>query len=489
MKRRHINMSDPYKFEEVNENDGEYRFTPPSRSAYSDAGYIPAADAGAVPRSYHVAAPDTEKKKSRKGGRIAGMIAACLACAILGGTLGGWAVPKLAGRQVDAATAVETPVPRITPALATSGGAADVSATAAAAGKEMTPTEIYYNLAVNQTVAITTEITYTTIWGYTTSGAVKGSGFILTEDGYIMTNQHVIEDAVRGGYDIEVLMYDGTEYIARVVGYAEENDVAVIKIDATGLSPVTLGDSDSMKVGEPVYTVGNPTGELEFSMTDGMISATDRELAVRDGNRYRILNLFQTTAAINGGNSGGPIYNSRGEVIGIATAGGDSSQVEALFFGIPINDAAGIANDLISDGYVRGKAYMGILRPSTLEASKAQYYGIVPGVYFEGIEEGSAAEKAGLKVGDIIVAIGNYEIADTQDLTNALSKFHAGDSSTVRVYRNSAYEELAITFDEVTPDSGTQTNENTSGGGQQQGGFGNFYDYFYDFFNGNPFGR
>ena len=476
-------MSEPYKFEAVNEN-----------SAYSDAGYVPAADAGAVPRSYHVAAPDTAKKtKSRKGGKIAGIIAACLACAILGGAMGGWAVPKLTGGQVDAAEAVETPVPRATAPLTTGGGAADVSATATAAtpGKEMTPTEIYYNLAINQTVAITTEITYTNVWGYTTSAAVKGSGFILTEDGYIMTNHHVVEDAVRGGYDIEVLMYDGSEYSAKVVGYAEENDVAVIKIDASGLSPVTLGDSDSMKVGEAVYAVGNPTGELEFSMTDGMISATDRELAVQDGNSYRILNLFQTTAAINGGNSGGPIYNSRGEVIGIATAGGDSSQVEALFFAIPINDAAGIANDLISDGYVRGKAYMGILRPSTLEASKAQYYGIVPGVYFEGIEEGSAAEKAGLKVGDIITGIDDHEIATTQDLTNTLNQYHAGDTATLKVYRNSAYEELTITFDEVTPDSGTsQTSGNTSGGGQQQqGGFGNFYDYFYDFFNGNPFGR
>ena len=491
--------------------EGEYRFVPGRKDAWADAGYVPVSDAGAMPKSYHCTAEPEKKerteKKHGKAGKAAGMIAACLVCAMLGGIAGGIVAPRFSSRGEAAAEepavtetvnrggAVSAVAPVSTPQVmtATSGSAA--------VGKAMSATDIYYNLAVNQTVAITTEITYTNIWGYTTSGAVKGSGFILSEDGYIMTNYHVIEEAVKGGYDIEVLMYDGTEYIAEVVGYAEENDVAVIKIDATGLTPVTFGDSDAMQVGETVYVVGNPTGELEYSMTDGMISATDREVAVRDGSSYRILNLFQTTAAINGGNSGGPVYNSRGEVIGIATAGGDSSVVEALFFAIPINDAASIANDLMKDGYVRGKAFMGIVKPSTLNATSAQYYGIVPGVYFEGVLEGSAAEKAGMQMGDILVGIDDREILTTQDMTDVLNDYHAGDTATIRVYRNSEYVDLTITFDEATPENtkvpaektnsngGQRQNGNGSGSGNGSNGGNSYYDYFYDFFNGNPFGR
>ena len=494
--------------------EGEYRFIPERKSGYSDAGYTPAADAGAMPKSYHcAAAPERGTKKSRRGARAAGLVAACLVSAILGGIGGGALAPKLLRGQEDTAmTETVLSESAAEPALETAGrnvlsvsapaATPQVTTTAVTPGTELTATQIYYDLAVHQAVGITTEITYTNVWGYSSSGAVKGSGFILSEDGYIMTNYHVIEDAVKGGYDIQVLDHDGKKYIAEVVGYAEDNDVAVLKIDATGLSPVVLGDSNNVRVGERVYAVGNPLGELEYSISDGIVSALDRDMKNTEKGRSTTINMFQITAAINSGNSGGPIYNSRGEVIGIATAKYASSGVEGLGFAIPISDAVAIANDLITDGYVRGKARIGILNASTLSASSAQYYGIVPGVYFEGIDPGSAAEKAGLQVGDIIVGLGDKEITDFSSLTTALKSFHAGDTTTLKVYRNSSYVTLTITLDEAKPDTGATQKQNSQDGQQEEQQDGQNardgsrqqlpvdpYDYFYDFFSGNPFGR
>lgn len=487
----------------------ENRESASAAPAWSDAGYIPSADAAAMPKCYRTAPPSEKKARKRGGGRAVGVIAACLVCALLGGVAGGVLAPKLIA-EPDPPAAAETVKATASSSAAaaatgTSGASAAVtpaiSSTAAPSGETLSATDIYYNMAVNQVVAITTEITYTNYWGYTTSGAVKGSGFIISEDGYIMTNYHVIEDAVAGGYDIEVLMYDGTKYTAAVVGYAADNDVAVLKIEASGLSPVTIGNSDSMLVGEAVYAVGNPLGELEFTMTDGMVSATDREITSTENGRTTTINMFQFSAAINSGNSGGPVYNSRGEVVGIATAKYSSTGVEGLGFAIPINDAISIATELITTGHVSGAVYLGILKPSTLDASSAQYYGIVPGVYFQGIEPGSAAEKAGLKVGDIIVGLGGKEIADLEDLTSAKRGFKVGDTTTLRVYRAGEYMDLSITFAQEmddaaatsrqqAPAAGSQSGGSQSGGDSPNGGSGYdpFYDYFYDFFGGNPFG-
>ena len=473
--------------------------TPPP--SWSDAGYIPAQDASAMPRNYthyYNTPPKKEKpeKKSHRGAKITGVIAACLACAVLGGAVGGYAVPKLAQRFSPETEAVETarvaegtiinvasPAASATPQISTSlvNGSGELSAT-----------DIYYNIAVNQTVAITTEITYTNVWGYTIPGAVKGSGFILSSDGYIMTNYHVIEDAVNGGYDIKVLLYDGTEYVATVVGYVAENDVAVLKINATGLSAVTIGDSDALRVGEAVYAVGNPLGELEFSMTSGRVSATDRDITTGDSGRRKTISMFQIDAPINSGNSGGPVFNSRGEVVGIATAKYSSTGVEGLGFAIPINDAVALAQDLINDGYVRGRAYIGV-NVDNVTAAAAQYYGLVEGCIVTNVIENSAAQKAGLKVSDIIVSLGDHEVKTYNDLSSAKKDYHAGDTAEVRVYRSGEYVTLHITFDEEVPASTSATEENKDNQQQQQqqqsGASGTDpYEDFYSFFGGNPFG-
>jgi len=497
----------------------EQTYERPERSAYSDAGYIPTADTGAVPKSYHCAA-STEKrtkkeKRPRRGMRPAAVVALCLICAILGGLAGGMA-PQWLNRDTAAATETAEPS-RALPAADSTTDAADtakgtdsaelstsgtlsrtVTTTAVSAADEMSATDIYYQLALNQVVGVTTEITYTNVFGYTSKGAVSGSGFIISEDGYILTNHHVIKDAVTGGYDVQVLTSDGQTYIATVVGYEEDNDVAVLKVDATGLNAATIGDSDDMLVGEKVYAVGNPLGELEYTMTDGIVSAKDREITSTDSQTKQTttINMFQISAAINSGNSGGPVYNGRGEVIGISTAKYSETGVEGLGFAIPINDAVRIASDLISDGYVRGKAYMGI-KVGTVTASAAQYYGLVQGAIVASVEEDSCAAKAGLQESDIIVAIDGKEVTTGNELITLKKNYSAGDSAVLKVYRESSYIELTIVFDEATPErmaaeqteDSQQTETNQPGSGNEWSYSDDTYDFFREFFGGLPFGR
>ena len=466
---------------------GEYHFTrgETTRVSYSDAGYVPSSEASEIPPRYHYAeapAPREKKpkeKKQRRSPGLMGFIAACLICAILGGAAGGTGVWLLQSREAAAVsdtagtnekngtvwtpetneTEKDTPVKQ-TPSIMTN--------TTAPNGKTLTGTEVY-DLATTQVVAITTEITYTNYFGFTSSAAVSGSGFIISSDGYILTNNHVIEDAVKGGYEITVLLYDGSEYTATVIGYdGDYSDVAVLKIDAEGLNPVAVGDSDNIQVGETVYAVGNPLGELQFSMSTGSVSALDREITSSDGSTIR---MFQIDAAVNSGNSGGPTYNSRGEVIGIVTAKYKDSGVEGLGFAIPINDAMSIAEDLITNGYVSGKAYIGILNPQDINATYAQYYNMVPGVYVYGVQSGSAAEKAGLQPGDIVVALGDEEIDSTSALNAAKREYKAGDTTVIRVYRSGDYLDLTITFDEETP-NGTVAQPQQNGAGGYGYGFG-----------------
>ena len=492
--------------------DDEYR-QKEVRSAYSDAGYVAAADAAAVPKSYYCTTPsDKKEKKSKKehrGMSTAGIIALCLVCAILGGLVCS-VLPGLfnnkdtkdsrqastADISADAAntensedgTVISKAVPITRP----------VSTVEVAEGDELSPTDIYYDLALKQVVGVTTEITYTNYFGFTSSGAVSGSGFIISQDGYILTNHHVIADAVKGGYDVKILTYDGKEYIASVVGYEEDNDVAVLKIDATGLTAATIGDSDTMMVGQSVYAVGNPLGELEYTMTDGMVSALDREISSQDATtgQTKTINMFQISAAINSGNSGGPVYNTRGEVIGIATAKYSDTGIEGLGFAIPINDAIKIARDLITDGYVRGKAHMGV-NLGTVTASAAQYYGLVEGAIVASVSEGSCAEKAGLQESDIIVACDDKPITSRNDMVAAKKDYRAGDSAVLKVYRGGEYLELTIVFDEETPavlESETSEQTDDTQNGQTEGypygsggGIDAFDDFFNDFFGGYPF--
>lgn len=302
-----------------------------------------------------------------------------------------------------------------------------------------------YKIAEKQVVGVSTTYTTKNIFGQESTSAVSGTGFVISEDGYILTNYHVIEYSVTYGYELKVTFKSGESYTAEIIGHYEANDVAVIKIDAEGLSPVTFGNSDKMQVGEKVYCVGNPLGELDFSMTSGYLSALDRLIAT---DNYTTINMFQMDAAVNSGNSGGPVYNDRGEVIGIVTAKYSESGVEGLGFAIPINDAVNIAKDLIEYGYLTGQAFLGV-NVKDVESYVTNYYDIPKGAYIESITAGSCAEKAGIQAQDIIIGIDDYEISSVEQLKRTLRKYSAGDTATVKVYRSGAGTmDIKVTFDE-----------------------------------------
>lgn len=422
------------------------------------------------------------KKKKRGAGRI---IALVLACAIVGGAagVGGAAFyNKLTEGKKTTTIIQEVERPQVQTVINTNEG------------QPMT-TEQLYAANLPSCVGITVSTTTTNFFGQTTTSAASGSGFVLTQDGYIVTNYHVIEDAVNDDAVTVVVSFEnGDKYDAKVVGGERDNDVAVLKIEASGLSAVTLGDSDKLVVGESVYAIGNPLGELTYSFTDGMVSALDRLITTTSTNENgqtetTTLNVLQTNAAINPGNSGGPLFDSYGNVVGIVSAKYTQSKsgvsAEGLGFALPINDVKEILADLIEHGYVTGKPYMGVQVINV--SSEAQRYGIVAGAAIQHVAEGSCAQKAGLQEGDIIIAIDDTAIDSSTALTAALSSnYRAGDTAKVKVVRQQEELELTITFDEknAETEANNQIQQDTTQQQPQNGqnGYGGYYQWPFSFF-------
>ena len=315
---------------------------------------------------------------------------------------------------------------------------------AASTGMEMAPEDIY-EMARHHVVGIATgNIETRSFFGQGDPAAVNGSGFFISGDGHILTNFHVIETAHISGRTIIVHLEGGMTHEASVIGYESRNDVAVIKIEAEGLRAATIANSDSVRVGQRLYTVGNPFGTLVQTMTEGIVSALDRVVTVD----RKIINTFQLSAAVNSGNSGGPVYDARGEVIGMVTAKFRNTEIEGVGFAIPINDAMVIAESLIEYGYITGRPFIGI-GPLTVTRGNAEYFGWVEGVYVRTITPDSAAEKAGLMFGDIITKLGEDVVTTINSLEFAMRKHSAGDTTTITVWRSGDEVELAITFDEA----------------------------------------
>ena len=354
----------------------------------------------------------------------------------------------------------------------TNGAGNSISGTLPMEGS-LTPGQVYAR-NVESVVLISCEVTSST-FGQTVKGTSFGSGFILTENGYVVTNAHVVS----GASAIYVSTHDGEEMEAKLVGSDTTNDVAVLKVEAETLPAVTVGSSDDLIVGDQVVAIGNPLGDLTSTMTVGYVSAKDRDVTT-DGTT---INMIQTDAAINSGNSGGPLFNMRGEVVGITTAkySGSSSSgasIESIGFAIPIDDVIGMLNDLKDYGYVTG-AYLGVM-VSDMDEATASYYRLPVGAYVQEVTEGYCAEAAGIQAGDIIVKLGEHEVENINDLTRALRKFKAGDTTEIVVFRSGAEVTLSVTLDErpADPNSVGPVDPN-AGNMPESGSYEEWYEYFF----------
>ena len=296
-------------------------------------------------------------------------------------------------------------------------------------------------------VVITTEQVVYSQWSWYGQNQVEsgaGSGVIISSDGYILTCAHVVS----GASQITVTIGD-TDYTATVVGEDDTSDVAVLKIDATGLTPATVGDSDSLSVGDSVLAVGNPLGELGGTVTSGIVSALNRSVTIQGTSSTNTMSLIQMDASVSPGNSGGGLFNMNGELIGLVNAKSSSSDAEGLGFAIPINDAIKVAQDLLENGYVTGRPYMGITYLAVTDAQTAQQLGVnAYGIYVADVVKGGPADKAGLKVGDRIVSIDGTEIAQKDDLGTLMQQDTAGDTLSITVARDGQMQTVSLTLGE-----------------------------------------
>ena len=404
-----------------------------------------------------------EEKKPKKNRLVMKLAALALVCALIGGATG-------AGITHHAVTSAHGS----TEIAVSDRQVAEVQTVKVDGKKQLTMPEVYA-ANVNSVVSINVSTT-TNVFGRTTESAASGSGFFITKDGYILTNYHVIE----GASTVKVTAYDGTTYDAAVIGGDEDYDIAVIKVEGTGFQPVVIGKSGSVQIGETVAAVGNPLGELTFSMSQGIVSCVNRAINV-DGKPF---NMIQVDCSINPGNSGGPLFNSYGEVIGIVSAKYSSysnTTVEGIGFAIPIDDVLAMVKDIMTNGYVTNKAYIGIT-PQTMNAQMAQQfrYDVTQGVFVCSVEEGSAAEKAGLKMGDVITKIDDKTITSYEDLVAVKKSYSAGDTATFTIYREGKTQTVELTFD-----AAPQTQETAQDSSQQQqgGSNGGYYYNPWDFFN------
>ena len=434
-----------YRFENVNESENENRGYQPQYS------YQPQPDT----------APEAPQKpkKNRPGAKVTALV---LSCALVGGAMGfgGSALQNhLAAKNADTEEAQQASV-----VYEGSRETSVINIAQIDTSKEMTPAEVYAQ-NVNSTVGIRTSIT-TNYWGYQTQAAAAGSGFILSADGYILTNYHVVEDS----NSITVSLYDGTEYDATLVGCDESNDIAVLKIDAEGLTPVVLGDSDNLNVGDQVVAIGNPLGELTFSLTTGVVSALNREVTLSSNVT---MNLIQTDCAINSGNSGGALFNLYGEVIGITNAKYSSSSssseasIDNIGFAIPLNHVKNIVKSIIETGSIT-KPYIGVTVSSV--SSEAQGYGLPTGAAVRSVEADSPAAKAGLEENDIITEVDGTAINSSTELVNYVGEKTPGDELTFKVYRQGEELELTVTIGEKTQSAmPTTTTDDAQQSQQSQG--------------------
>ena len=416
--------------------------------------------------TYHYAASQKQSEKPTRRGRIIALVLCCTILGMAAGFGGGYLGASAAAKSRQASpTMVYEGVRETQP----------IDITRVDTSELMTPAEVYAQ-NVNSTVGIRTSITSTNFWGYQTTSAASGSGFIISSDGYILTNFHVIESS----NSVTVTTYDGTEYDAEIIGYDQSMDIAVLKIDAKELVPVVLGRSETLNVGDDVIAIGNPLGELTFSLTRGVVSALDRQVTL-SGNVT--MELIQTDCAINSGNSGGALFNMYGEVVGITNAKYSSSSsgasIDNIGFAIPVDDIRDIVDSIITNGYIV-KPYIGV-SVSTV-SNEATGYGLPGGASVQQIAEGSPAEKAGLQVNDIITAVNGTEISSSGELVEIVGNCAPGDELTLSVYRQGETLELTLTVGEQSKSALEATSNQQSQQQTSPNYGGGFFGFPWGFF-------
>ena len=400
---------------------------------------------GATPPVHPVQPQDAQppKKKKKFNGKRVARSAVALVLAAAMGFAGGFVGAKFSG---SGKVVIQQVAPSST---ADSASGSDSSITAASSSGSSLTTEQVADLVSPSVVVITTEQVVYSQWSWYGQNQVEsgaGSGVIISSDGYILTCAHVVD----GASTITVTIGD-KDYTATLVGEDTTSDIAVIKIDADGLTPATVGNSDSLKVGQSVMAVGNPLGELGGTVTGGMISALNRSVTIQGSSSVNTMSLIQMDASVSPGNSGGGLFNMNGELVGIVNAKSSSSDAEGLGFAIPINDAIKVAQELLENGYVTGRPYLGITYLAVEDAQTAAQLGVnAYGVYVVEVVKGGPAEKAGLQAGDRIVSVDGTEIASKDDLGTLMQKHAAGDTLSITIAREGQMQTVNVTLGEKT---------------------------------------
>ena len=400
---------------------------------------------GATPPVHPVQPQDAQppKKKKKFNGKRVARSAVALVLAAAMGFAGGFVGAKFGG---SGKVVIQQVAPSST---ADSASGSDSSITAASSSGSSLTTEQVADLVSPSVVVITTEQVVYSQWSWYGQNQVEsgaGSGVIISSDGYILTCAHVVD----GTSTITVTIGD-KDYTATLVGEDTTSDIAVIKIDADGLTPATVGNSDSLKVGQSVMAVGNPLGELGGTVTGGMISALNRSVTIQGSSSVNTMSLIQMDASVSPGNSGGGLFNMNGELVGIVNAKSSSSDAEGLGFAIPINDAIKVAQELLENGYVTGRPYLGITYLAVTDAQTASQLGVnAYGVYVVEVVKGGPAEKAGLQAGDRIVSVDGTEIASKDDLGTLMQKHAAGDTLSITIARDGQMQTVNVTLGEKT---------------------------------------
>ena len=388
----------------------------------------------AGPQNTAPAAPKKPKKNAGKA--VKSIVALVLAAAM--GFMGGFVGARFGGNNKVIIQQVE----RSSSSSADSESAAE--GTAVSSG--MTTAQVAKTVSPSVVVITTEQVVYSQ-WSWYGQSQVEsgaGSGVIISSDGYILTCAHVVS----GASNITVSIGD-KDYPATLVGEDTTSDIAVVKVDATGLTPATVGNSDNLKVGESVMAVGNPLGELGGTVTSGIVSALNRSVSIQGSSSVNTMSLIQMDASVSPGNSGGGLFNMNGELVGIVNAKSSDSDAEGLGFAIPVNDAVKVAQELLENGYVTGRPYLGISYYAVTDAQTAAQLGVnAYGVYIVEVVKGGPADKAGLQAGDRIVSVDGSEVATQSDLGTLMQDHKAGDTIEITVARGGQMQTVNVTLGE-----------------------------------------